>query len=244
MEIIARHFPKLKSTNSWALDHCEELPREKVTLVSTAEQTAGRGRLDRQWKSGSEENIAATFCFFLDEGRKDLGCLTQLLALAAAELLEARGIAALIKWPNDLLIEEAKIGGILCETRPCREKRFIALGIGLNVNMPQEELSKIDRPAASLRAALGEAQNIETIQNELGGRFVDKLELFAEKGFSPFHEEVQRRMAIGKRVAITEGGRRFSGTTAALNGDGSLKMMLENGDSKTFYSGEVIHKAK
>src|SRR4029077_7189564 len=107
-------------------------------------------------------NIYATFCFWFDLQRTDIGHIPQLLALSAAQTLEEQGFLPTIKWPNDLLLRDKKVAGILCETILEQGLRGIVCGIGLNVNMPLHILNQIDRPATSLLFEGGHAFEVMT----------------------------------------------------------------------------------
>lgn len=181
MEIIYRHFDSLPSTNDWAKAQIETFPQEALTVITAQAQTAGRGRYGRRWISPSGENLYSTFVFFAEE--QDPLTLTHLLALSLSHILQERGIASRIKWPNDLLVKQKKIGGILCETVP---PSGIVIGVGVNVNMPPEQLAAIDQPATSLLCETGATHGITPLLHALTERFAADLKLYLEKGFAPF----------------------------------------------------------
>lgn len=153
MKISQRHFSEIDSTNTWAKNNAHLLPPGKLTLITADTQTCGKGRLGRQWISPPKQNLYASFCFFIDKGRKDIGNISLLMAVSVSETLESLGFHPQIKWPNDILINGKKAGGILCElaelSGPSDQMCAIA-GIGLNINMPLEQLNEIDQPATSL----------------------------------------------------------------------------------------------
>ena len=98
------HFKQIDSTNTWAKQHTDQWASKGVTLITASEQTAGRGRFKRRWESPPDVNIYATFCFWFDLHRTDLGHIPQILALASAQTLEMLGFFPKIKWPNDVLL--------------------------------------------------------------------------------------------------------------------------------------------
>lgn len=116
------HFDTIDSTNTWSKRHTGEWAPEGVTLVTASKQTSGRGRFKRTWISPPDVNIYATFCFWFDPKRNDVGHIPQLLALAGASTLMQQGFLPKIKWPNDLLLNGKKVAGILCETILEQEK--------------------------------------------------------------------------------------------------------------------------
>jgi BirA family transcriptional regulator, biotin operon repressor / biotin---[acetyl-CoA-carboxylase] ligase len=187
VEIIYRHFACLTSTNDWAKAHLNSCPRDKLSIITADSQTAGRGRYGRRWVSCYGSNIYATFVFF-EESHDQIKCeksglrLTHLLALSASSLLQILGVATQIKWPNDLVVEQKKIGGILCETTA----DATLLGIGINVNMTPVQLSTIDQPATSLLCQTGVSHSVPSLVKALAEQFASDLVLYCEKGFSPF----------------------------------------------------------
>lgn len=185
-------------------------------------------------------NIYATFCFWLEGERYDIGHIPQLLALAAAEILEQLDFFVKIKWPNDLLLNSKKIGGILCETLLEKGKRGVVCGIGLNVNMKKEALDQINRPATSLHAERGELFDAANILENLQTRFSRYLEEFLSKGFPKFFPMLQQRSAFnkGENVRFHDNRTLIEAQFVALHPDGSIELQLSDGTSRKFYAGE------
>lgn len=236
------HFECIDSTNTWAKKHLDQWSPVGVTLVTASEQTKGRGRFKRQWCSPPHFNIYATFCFWFDLQRRDLGCIPQLLALAAAKSIENKGFLPTIKWPNDLLLQGKKVGGILCESIVQQTRRGIVCGIGLNINMPLEILNQIDRPATSLFVEGGDVLEVEEMLELLQYFFLIALEEFMYKGFAPFFSVFQKRSFLkrGQTVRFHDNKNLIEAQFEQLNPDGSVKLRLPNGKSKIFYAGEFL----
>lgn len=236
------HFPSLDSTNTWARQHAEELDRLAVTLVTAGGQTGGRGRFKRVWLSPPSQNIYATFCFFIEKHRADIGNLPQVMALTATEVLERLGFHPQLKWPNDVLLHAKKIAGILCETVPFSDALCVILGIGLNVNMTQELLKTIDRPATSLLAEDGVTREVEEILSGLQEHFLANLQHFLDEGFLPFLEGYKKRLihVRGDKIRFDDNRSIWEGLFVAVNLDGTLLLELSSGEKRTFVSGEII----
>lgn len=241
MQIHRRHFATLDSTNTWAKQHAEELDQKALTLVSADHQTAGRGRFKRLWLSPPGQNIYASFCFFIEKHRGDIGNLPQVMAIAAADVLEKLGFQPQIKWPNDVLLKGKKIAGILCETIPFSDMLCVVLGIGLNVNMPLELLSTIDRPATSLLAEDGAERDVEAVLSMLQEQFMQYLLCFLDEGFMPFLENYKTRLQHTKGDLIRFHDNRivWEGRFAGINRDGTLLLELPSGEERTFIAGEI-----
>lgn len=170
------HFTTIDSTNTWAKDHIEELPRDDWTVITADRQTAGRGQFNRTWRSPLG-GLYVSFVYFLDEYPKDTGQIGQHACQAVIEAIGelGNGIVAEKKEPNDVLIDGRKVAGILCETVQVDEgsKIGVVIGIGLNVNVPVEELNQVDQPATSLSLCLGKEVELDTILENLLSRLKD-----------------------------------------------------------------------
>jgi BirA family biotin operon repressor/biotin-[acetyl-CoA-carboxylase] ligase len=242
MEIIRRHFDVIGSTNTWAKENAESFDPAALTLVTATEQTGGRGRFKRKWHSPPGVNVYASFCFFLDGTRLDIGHVPQLLALSTAYSLEALGFQPLLKWPNDILLSGKKVGGILCETTAGENGRWVISGIGLNVNMSQPDIDQIDRPATSLMVEGGCTLDVETVLKLVGTQFNRNLALFLQEDFRPFFPDYEMRSCFkkGGQIRFHDNQNSIEGLFYALNSDGSVTIELEESGLKTFYSGEFF----
>jgi BirA family biotin operon repressor/biotin-[acetyl-CoA-carboxylase] ligase len=236
------HFDTIDSTNTWAKEHFDQWASKGVTLITASAQTAGRGRFKREWISPPHCNIYATFCFWLNLQRTDVGHIPQLLALAAAQALEFEGFSPHIKWPNDLLLQGKKVGGILCETLVENDHRGIVCGIGLNVNMTNEILNQIDRPATSLFVERGVTFEVSALQETLQQNFLTALNQFISTGFAPFFLLFQKRSAFkkGEKVCFHDNQNLLEAQFENLHPDGSVELRLFDGTTKIFYAGEFI----
>jgi BirA family biotin operon repressor/biotin-[acetyl-CoA-carboxylase] ligase len=194
MEVVSRHFSSIDSTNSWAKEHLGEFDKNKIMIITADGQTAGRGQFNRKWVSPPEENIYATFVFFMDMGRADVVNIPQVLAISLIKVLGDLGVNAKIKWPNDILISGKKVGGILCETSTIENKLGVVLGIGINVNMEAAWFEKIDQPATSIAAEKGSYIQKEEFFQTFSEIFIGNLEFFLANGFSSFEETLRSLM--------------------------------------------------
>ena len=144
-----RHFAEIDSTNSYALAWADA---PDGALVVADSQTAGRGRMGRSWSSPPD--VGLYFSLILRElATETKARLSLLVGLAVTQTVEAEtGVETLVKWPNDVLAREHKIGGILCEATTER----IVVGVGLNLNHTAEQLPERPIfPASSLLLIAG-----------------------------------------------------------------------------------------
>jgi len=246
MDIIRHHFATIDSTNNWAKHNSHSFSRDKISLVTADEQTAGRGRFKRKWESPPLQNIYATFCFFIEKHRQDIGNIPQVLALSVLATLKALGFHPKLKWPNDILLSQKKIAGILAETTTISDQICVMIGIGVNINMPKELLDKIDRPATSLLVEGGQVFLVEDILQLLIKKFQEDLDLFLEEGFFPFLELYKSELAysIDHKIRFHDNRSIWEGFFHSINHDGTLNLRLESGDIKTFVSGEILFEIK
>lgn len=242
MEVNRYHFASIDSTNTWGKRNAHLFDQTKLTLVTANTQTAGRGRFKRRWESPPGQNIYVSFCFFVKKERTDIGNIPQILSISAAHLLKKLGFFPQIKWPNDLMVDNKKIGGILCETTSVEDQLCLILGIGLNVNMPLEILQGIDRPAVSMVTLDGVQRDCEEVLLLLKQFFIQDLSLFLEKGFRPFLDSylgfvIHRK---GDPIRFHDNQQIWEGAFEKINADGSLVLALSNGGKRTFIAGEIL----
>lgn len=192
MQIIYHHFDALVSTNDTGKEQLPTFPREALTVISAQSQTGGRGQYGRSWISPAGENIYASFCFFIAENQSDPLSLTHLLAINVCRLLMTHGITARIKWPNDVLVKHKKIAGILCETTHLAPYFGVTLGMGLNINMSEESLSRVGQPATSLFAETKHPHSPDALLHTLAESFANDLAVFQKEGFTPFLPSFRR----------------------------------------------------
>ncbi|MDR1324007.1 MAG: biotin--[acetyl-CoA-carboxylase] ligase [Candidatus Margulisbacteria bacterium] len=218
------------STNKYALTHLDTLTDRAVIVAE--EQTAGRGRLNRVWLSPRGENI---YCSIVLKEQKSNPLLTVLAALAVARTVRGRGLAARLKWPNDVLVHEKKICGVLAESNA----KGLVVGIGVNINMTAESLAALDRPATSLRAETGRIHDRGKFLRELLKKFFAFYEQARRAGFAKLAEIWQNELDLtGKRVKIQTVQQEFYGTVIQIDKEGALLVATAQGVEKVL-AGDV-----
>ncbi|WP_213318040.1 biotin--[acetyl-CoA-carboxylase] ligase [Chlamydiifrater volucris] len=168
MEIIFYEVAETTSTNDLSKQLLSQLNKSALTVVYTWNQTGGRGQFGKSWSS-TNKDITASFCFFVSSQNIDSSYLIRPGAEAIIELTKTFGIKELcVKWPNDVLVKQRKLSGILCETIPVApESTAIILGIGLNVNSSLENLKNVGQPATSLLIETGIVYNLDNVLSNL-----------------------------------------------------------------------------
>jgi BirA family biotin operon repressor/biotin-[acetyl-CoA-carboxylase] ligase len=226
VRVLGRPRVHLRRTSSTS-DRARELAAAGAphgTLVTAAEQTAGRGRQGRRWSAPPGSALLMSLL---------LRSAPRLLPLAAAlAVCDVAGAEAQIKWPNDVVLARgedlAKLAGILAEGRP--QERWAVLGIGLNVAVRLDQLPT-DVRARAATLELG-ASEIEPILE----RLLMALERRLAEPPSATLEAWRARDALRGRAISWAGG---AGVAAGVDGDGRLIVALERGGHATLEAGEV-----
>jgi BirA family biotin operon repressor/biotin-[acetyl-CoA-carboxylase] ligase len=235
------HFFKTDSTNRVALElgHAGE---PEGTVVLAEEQTAGKGRAGRAWQSERAAGIYVTLLLRPRLAPVQAPLLTMMAGLSARTAIEVQtGLAADLKWPNDLILGGKKVGGILTEMHAePSQVRFVIVGIGLNVN--QEKFpGELGTTASSLRIETGKQVSRLELLVTLLREFENDYNRFLREGPAGVTEkfETVSSYARGKRVRVTNGSASFAGTTAGLGPEGLLLVKRDDGQVVTVISGDV-----
>lgn len=237
------HYKTLGSTN----DQLKAmLSAPEFTCVTADEQIAGRGRRERSWHSAPGEGLYLSILLRPEIKASKIPLLSLLAAVAVAETIWQIGSSDLrldIKWPNDVLINNRKISGILIESTstPNDAPRFI-VGIGVNLNHQSfpPELSEI---ATSLQLECGNHFIVASFRNAL----LDRLAFWYEELRQNRARKILQRWqelssyARGKQVVVIFDHDEVRGETVGLNDSGALQLQLASGEIRTILAGEIKH---
>jgi len=201
-------------------------------------QRSGRGRRGRQWVSPFGHNIYMSLLWKFDGGSSQLEGLSLAVGLVVAKVLRASGLKGVeLKWPNDILLDGRKLGGILLEMSgdplgACD----IVIGIGLNVRMPVD--IDIDQPWAAISEQLPDLSRNHLAAQLVNG-CIDMLLVFSQQGFSRYYLEWSSFDAYkGHTVVICSGQQSVEGVVVGISESGALCLLVD-GVEQTFHSGEV-----
>lgn len=240
MKIDFIQLDTVSSTSTWAKENSLKLNPSHLTCITAKEQTAGRGRQDRKWLSPSGANLYTTFYFTVPENAPYLANLGQIMALSCAELLLNLQVPTQIKWPNDLLVHTKKIGGVLTETFPIKNRIAASIGLGLNVNMPEELLQTIDKPATSLHLILHKHIEPLSLLDPLLKLFTSHLALLQSEGFAPFQKRLLELLAFqGEEITVYLPNKTIHGICHGITTDGRLQLLLPSGEMAILSAGEI-----
>lgn len=225
------------STNRLAQDALAEgLSR---TLVVSEHQTGGRGRRGRVWMSPFAANLYMSICWPFTGGVSALEGLSLAVGLAVRDALAGLGVEGVeLKWPNDLLLGGAKLGGILIEVGGDLSGDCNAvIGVGLNVRMPTNTI--IDQTWADLRPFLNDQLDRTDILIAICHSLVQMLINFEVEGFSSMHERWQTFHAHQNRqVSLSMGDRHIQGYCLGVDAKGAIRIQTSDGE-RCFQGGEV-----
>jgi len=253
VEAIARQLPpldppydvqlhmSLASTNQTLMQRQQEQAIHGNVVLAEV-QTAGRGRLGRQWQSPFSQNIALSLGWRFEGGAAALEGLSLVVGLALVEALEDLGVnQAQLKWPNDVLANGKKLAGILLEMRgdatgPCH----VVIGIGVNVHFKEDghSAAAIDQPWISL-AQLGYTVSRNDLVARILLRLNERLHEFVGQGFAAVRDEWQARHYYqNQNVMLLLPGRQEQGICRGVDKVGAL-VVEQQGEMVVYSGGEI-----
>lgn len=231
------------STNSELLR--QDTPAAGCAVLLAERQTGGRGRRGRSWASPLAAHIYLSLARRFGGGLARLGGLSLVAGVAVAEGLRDLGLSRVgLKWPNDLVIDGRKLGGLLVEGGgeaggPVRA----VIGLGLNVRMPAAQAGLIDQPWLDLAQALPGPTSRNAVARAVLGRLPPALALFDAEGLAPFRPRYAALDALhGQRVVVRLDRGDVFGTAEGIAEDGALRLRTPQG-LRDFHAGEVSVRA-
>lgn len=238
---------EVDSTNEWAKElamygACEG------TVVIAETQTGGRGRLGREWVSPTG---GLWFSLILRPKLRPTEAvkLTFVAGLAVAKVLrEMFDLKAETKWPNDVLVNERKICGILIEMSMKGETvNFVVVGVGVNANFDVEKVfpKPLRKVATSLENEVGRKVKLEHLFKGLLEKLENFYELFIKEGFDSVLEEWKNYAGfLGRHVEVTSPTEKLSGYALDVDREGALVLRLEDGTIRRILVGDVSLRTK
>ncbi len=242
---ILEVFAEIESTNSYLLDQPCPLPgRYRVALAE--HQTAGRGRMDRSWCSPPDSGLCMSMAFTFRSMPEYFPSLSLAIGIGIAEALERFGIEGIgLKWPNDIVARDSKLGGVLSEVLPANaEGVTVVVGIGLNIDFKDTDaVSRISSRfghITDLASCCDSLPSHADIAAALIQCLFDTMVRFEADGFSAFCEKWPRYDWLrGQRVKIETADGLVAGVVDGVEPDGALVLKV-GADTRRFISGSVI----
>jgi BirA family biotin operon repressor/biotin-[acetyl-CoA-carboxylase] ligase len=235
----------IDSTNRYLYAGAVPAPgRPRVVFAEL--QHAGRGRRGRSWLAPFGSGLTFSVAWTFADAPAGLAALGLAVGAGVAQALRDLGLGeAGVKWPNDLVWQGRKLGGLLLQLRAeAGGPASVVAGLGLNIALPPATRAAIAGPDAQPVADLGEALGAclparNALATELAAAMLDTLELFARQGYPPFAARWHELDALsGSRVRVAHGEGSVEGEACGADADGALLVQVD-GRLQRFYSGDV-----
>jgi BirA family transcriptional regulator, biotin operon repressor / biotin---[acetyl-CoA-carboxylase] ligase len=209
-----------------------------AALLATEEQTAGRGRRGRRWYSLPGADLTFSLAVSLQRPARELAALSLVAGVAATRTLRTAGVGRVaLKWPNDLVVDGAKLGGILVETRAEGRRTRAVMGIGINCRRSPALATALRRRVASVDQFIAPDRN--GLIRHIALALLAALEGFEQRGFDAAEWEALDAHA-GQRLRVRlSDGRTLSGIACGLAEDGALRLRNRSG-IRAVRSGRVV----
>ncbi|MFX0113903.1 MAG: biotin--[acetyl-CoA-carboxylase] ligase [Candidatus Hodarchaeota archaeon] len=237
------YYPKVDSTNAIARKMVHQDTANGTVVISSV-QTAGRGRLGRDWES-PQGGTWLSIVLYPPYHATNLSIITIAVAVAVARTIEKElGIEAEIKWPNDILVEGAKVCGILSELLSGPSGWAIIIGVGINLNIEPKDLPTPGTyPAGSLKALLGREISEERFMvaffRNLNESYSDFLR--GDQGRKRLLERWRKHAEmLGHRIIMQLGDEQLEGVAKDIDERGYLVVEAPDGKITHIMAGDVI----
>ena len=216
------------------------VPTRGCAVFLAERQTAGQGRRGRRWISPPGAAIACSLSRRFERDAPSMAGLSLAVGVALAEALHALGVGAVrLKWPNDLVVDGRKLGGILVNLRAERAACSAVIGFGLNVRLPPEAAAMIDQPWCDL-ASLVTPPSRNRVLAGLLEHLAPALAAFDAEGLAPFLPRWQSLDAlVGQTLRLAEGDTHVVGLCLGIAADGALRLRHVDGRVHDHYAGEA-----
>lgn len=235
------HYAVLPSTQELALKRAQDDVKDGTIIIADS-QTNGRGQLKRTWHSSDSKGLWFSLIIKPELESENAHHLTLLTAVALSETIRAvSSIQPKIKWPNDILIKDKKVAGILTETKTDHLKiRYAVIGIGLNLNQSAMH-ADIQDHATSLKIESSKRFDKKLFLNAFLTRFEGLLEIYLKDGFDSVKGEwLKHAFRLGEVIHYKTAGVNKRGVLAGISDDGALLIKNENNELKPLYSAEIM----
>lgn len=237
LQLCFFHYGCVDSTNKRAVEYAREGGKIPALFLADS-QTAGSGRLGRSFFSPDGTGLYMTLLTEVSGEERGFSLLTSLAAVCAREAIyDVLGVGTDIKWVNDLYSGGKKVAGILAQSFFEGEKRFVALGVGVNVSTRDFPDGLSDKAGA----LLSDCDDVDSVKRDIALCFCKRILAALD---ADDHSEYMARYrdyscVIGKRVRFSQNGAEYCAYAADITDTGALKVVLASGDEMLLSSGEI-----
>ncbi|VVU95605.1 Biotin/lipoate A/B protein ligase family [seawater metagenome] len=236
--VIIHNFDQINSTNIWAKENIKNFDKSKYHIIFANQQSNGQGSNNRTWLSPIG-GIYCTICFHHINHNSNPNMITLVSAIAICNIFQKYNIKLDIKWPNDIICNQKKIGGILSELHT----DWYIIGFGLNINLEINEINKISRPifpASSLKIEGYNNLNCEHIKQDIITNFPEYINNWFTQGWDFFENKFKyHNLLLDKTIVISSLGNTYKGTFSGIGQDGQLEISTIS-NLESFYSGDIL----
>ncbi len=237
-----QHFAEIDSTNNYAKKIASE-GCAHGTVVVADRQTMGRGRIGRQWQSDSADGLWFSIVVRPELEPENIQVITLAASVAVVEAIkETQGIICGIKWPNDIILDGRKLGGILTElSAEPGHVNYVVVGIGINVNQDLEHFDyEIRQKAVSLKMY----DNKAVQRSKLLGSILTSFEKLYKSVLLGKNKDIidkwtEYSVTIGKEVKVAYRNVEYIGTAQSIAADGRLIVKCKDGVTREISAGEI-----
>jgi BirA family biotin operon repressor/biotin-[acetyl-CoA-carboxylase] ligase len=230
----------LPSTNDYLK---VKTPFENLHFCFAEHQSKGRGRLGRSWGSPFGRNIYCSFSYSFNKDISELSGLSLAVGILVVRALESLfpALRPLLKWPNDIYLNNRKIGGILIDiVGEAHGNSKAVIGIGINVNMKDFDLNEVHQPWSSLEHTLNTKTDRNVVIAQIIQSILQGLDVFLKKGMEPILSAWSHYDFLeGKRISLNTSGKITTGTSRGITKQGYLVLECSSGNIKTFSCGDT-----
>jgi len=245
------HYDQIHSTQMVARERVEHIIRENTNadqwlLITAESQNKGIGQYGKIWFSPYGCNIYATFIIPWPKNQKQkLLNITQVATISVAEVIEKLGFYPQIKWINDLLIRKKKFCGILCDHHTSGKNGaydWICLGVGMNLNMSEEDGIGLKQPFTSLFIESRKQWDKESMLLHLQEQIFDNLRTFIKGDFNLFQEKLWKRVLFAnERIVVETQETTYTGILKAITKEGAMVLVTDVGwKEKIIFNGRIV----
>ena len=232
---VLRAVPRLQPESvhvRFAIDSTNTFLAERMRAGAAAPelcaaeiQTAGRGRRGRRWISGLGQSLVVSVSWRFTGRSNELSGLSLAVGVALAEALACGGFErVMLKWPNDLVVDDRKLAGILVESSHSRAgSAACVVGVGFNLDLTPVDSHRIDQPWTDFATVFGRVPERSALAGQAASAILDACEQYRARGLAAFAARWAQRDALrGRRVRVSAADRPIEGTARGIDGDGAL----------------------
>lgn len=237
-------FEVLPSTNTWLMQQERHDPG-RFRAVLAEHQTAGRGRQGKHWISPPNAGICLSLAYTFKQSPNNLSCLTLAAGVGVAKALQAFGAENVkLKWPNDIYVGDAKLGGILTDAQTTAAGCITTIcGVGINVDFGAVsnagDLSNVDYPVTDLYSHIEKPIERSLIATAVIDQLIRVIGHFEAEGLEPFRVDWSDYDWLkGKLIEVIMPDSRVSGVAGGIDANGALRVTTGQG-SRRVYTGSV-----